>query len=178
MHTYSNSPAISSTLSKPFQPPLSKRTSVLPARKKRKTTSYAEDDQPTPDSSGDSTFGVHRVVLGGLDINALKARRRDSGEIFRKTFVVPAKEGENGVLTMERRVGSVPSLGMLRPVNFVPKALHDPVGEFAIVLYDPTIDDEPTPKIQDGMSRTQVPEGVFWIGADGSSYGGGEESGE
>ena len=27
---------------------------------------------------------------------------------------------------------------------FVPKPLHDPSGEFAIVLYDPTIDDKPT----------------------------------
>jgi len=163
MNTYANSPTISSTLSKPFHPPLSKRTSVLPARKKRKTTSYAEDDQPTPDSSSsnDSTFGVHRVVLGGLDINALKSRRRDSGEVFRKTFVVPAKEGEDGVLTMERRVGSAPSLGMLRPVNFVPRALHDPAGEFAIVLYDPTIDDEPTPKIQDGTLHTQATHGLF-----------------
>jgi DNA repair and recombination RAD54-like protein len=182
MNTYTNSPTISSTLSKPFHPPLSKRTSVLPARKKRKTTSYAEDDQSTPDStsSNDSTFGVNRVVLGGLDINALKSRRRDSGEVFRKTFVVPAKEGENGVLTMERRVGSAPSLGMLRPVNFVPRALHDPAGEFAIVLYDPTIDDEPTPKIQDGILHTQATHGgggFFGIGAN-SSYGGGREGGE
>jgi len=157
MHTYSNSASISSTLAKPFHPPLSKRTSVLPARKKRKTTSYAEED-PVADSQNDTAFGRTRVVLGGLDINALKARRRDSGEVFRKIFVVPAKE-ENGVLTMERRVGGAASLGMLRPVNFVPRALHDPAGEFAIVLYDPTIDDEPTPKIQDGMAL--IPEIVI-----------------
>ena len=79
---------------------------------------------------------------------------------------------------MERRVGSAPSLGMLRPVNFVPRALHDPAGEFAIVLYDPTIDDEPTPKIQDGTLHTQTLLGLFWMGADGSCCGGGEEGGE
>jgi len=39
---------------------------------------------------------------------------------------------------------------MLRPANFVARPLHDPAGEFAIVLYDPTIDDEPIPKILDG----------------------------
>ena len=146
-HTYENSPAISSTLSKPFHPPLAKRTSVLPARKKRKTTSYAEEDtlETSKDASYTST-GVTRVVLGGLDINALKARRRESGEILRKTFAVPVKDN-NG---MEKRVGCAPSLGMLRPANFVPRPLHDPAGEFAIVLYDPTIDDEPTPKIPDG----------------------------
>ena len=150
-HTYENSTAISSTLSKPFRPPLAKRTSTLPARKKRKTTSYAED--ALDDSSKDSSFtadGVGRVALGGLDINVLRGRRRESGEVFRKTFVIPAKEN-NGVFSMDRRLGyTPPSLGMLRPANFVPRPLHDPAGEFAIVLYDPTIDDEPPPKIPDG----------------------------
>jgi DNA repair and recombination protein RAD54 and RAD54-like protein len=150
-HTYENSATISSTLSKPFRPPLAKRTSLLPARKKRKVTSYAEET--LDDSSKDSSFttdGIERVPLGGLDINALKSRRRESGEVFRKTFVVPAKEN-NGLFSMERKFGYAPaSLGMLRPANFVPRPLHDPAGEFAIVLYDPTIDDEPPPKIPDG----------------------------
>jgi DNA repair and recombination RAD54-like protein len=142
---------ISSTLAKPFRAPLTKRSSILPARKKRKVSSYAEDQ--TNDSVSDSTFttdGVIRTPLGGLDINALKLRRRESGEIFKKTFAIPVKE--NGALALEKRVGSAPSLGMLRPANFVARPLHDPAGEFAIVLYDPTIDDEPTPKIADGMT--------------------------
>ena len=50
-------------------------------------------------------------------------------------------------------MGCAPSLGMLRPANFVPRPLHDPAGEFAIVLYDPTIDDEPPPKIPDGTHK-------------------------
>jgi hypothetical protein len=147
-NTYANSPLISSTLAKPFCPPLTKRASTLPSRKKRKLTSYAED---IPDDTTDPTFtdGPARTVLGGLDINALKSRRRESGEIFRKTFIVPVKE--NGGLASEKRIGQAPSLGMLRPANFVARPLHDPAGEFAIVLYDPTIDDEPTPKIADGM---------------------------
>lgn len=141
-NTYENSSAISSTLAKPFHPPILKRASVLPARKKRKTTSYAEDIENDP--SSDHSYGSDRprVVLGGLDINALKARRRDSGEVFRKSFSIPVKDGE-------KRIGSAPSLGMLRPANFVPRPLHDPCGEFAIVLYDPTIDDEPPPKIRE-----------------------------
>jgi DNA repair and recombination RAD54-like protein len=147
-NTYENSSLISSTLAKPFTPPLAKRASVLPARKKRKITSYAEDAADIATQGTDSNYTTcdNRVVLGGLDINALKARRRESGEIFRKEFFVPVKD--NG--GMERRVGSAPSLGMLRPANFVARPLHDPAGEFAIVLYDPTIDDEPIPKIPDG----------------------------
>jgi len=151
-NTYETSPAIFSTLAKPFRPPLAKRVSLLPERKKRKTTSYAEEalDQ----SSKDTAFSVNpknRAVLGRLDINALKARRRESEEILRKTFIVPAKEN-NG---MAARVGCAPSLGMLRPANFVPRPLHDPAGEFSIVLYDPTIDDEPPPKILDGMGNVE-----------------------
>ena len=34
-----------------------------------------------------------------------------------------------------------PTLGMRRGATFIVKPLHDPSGEFAIVLYDPTIDD-------------------------------------
>ena len=146
-HTYENSSAIASTLAKRFCPPLAKRTSTLPARKKRKTTRYVDDslDIASEDSAYSAT-GVTRVVLGGIDINSLKARPRHSGEIFRKAFTVPVKE-KSGT---ETRIGSAPSLGMLRPANFVSRPLHDPAGEFAIVLYDPTIDDEPPPKIPDG----------------------------
>lgn len=153
--SYSNSLLVCSTLSKPFTPPLQKRVSVLPARKKRKTTSYAEDttEVNNTDDTHDTVYTTdNRVVLGGLDINVLRARRRESGEIFRKEFIVPAKE--NG--TVERRAGGAASLGMLRPTNFVARPLHDPAGEFAIVLYDPTIDDEPVPRIPDGMQRSTV----------------------
>jgi len=153
-HIHGNSTAISSTLARPFTPPLTKRSSVLPPRKKRKTTTYAEEladdagDDPTYSSSGE-----RRTPLGGLDINALKARRRESGDVFRTTFAVPLKCKEG----FEARIGSAPSLGMLRPANFIPRPLHDPAGEFAIVLYDPTIDDEPTPKIQDSNSLSATP---------------------
>lgn len=59
---------------------------------------------------------------------------------------------ENAGFTFEKRIGGAPSLGMLRPANFVARPLHDPCGEFAIVLYDPTIDDEPTPVIREGKN--------------------------
>jgi DNA repair and recombination protein RAD54 and RAD54-like protein len=160
-HTYENSPVVNSTLTRPFRPPLGKRESLLPARKKRKTTSYAEE--PIDDSSNDLTYqgkGPSRQVLGGLDINVLKSRHRESSEVFRKEFAIPLKENAG----MEKRMGSAPSLGMLRPANFVPRPLHDPAGEFAIVLYDPTIDVEPPPKIVDGTFP--IPVHSFMIGVE------------
>lgn len=35
-----------------------------------------------------------------------------------------------------------PTLGMRTGAVFIAKPLHDPSGEFAIVLYDPTVDDK------------------------------------
>jgi DNA repair and recombination protein RAD54 and RAD54-like protein len=142
-HTCENSPRISSTLAKPFRPPLATRSSVLPARKKRKTTSYAEDALETANDSAYTVGECPRVALGNLDINALKSRirGRDSVESLHRSFILPMKENASN------RIGPPPSLGMVRPVNFVPRPLHDPCGEFAIVLYDPTIDDEPVLKI-------------------------------
>ena len=37
-------------------------------------------------------------------------------------------------------------LGMRQGKPFVAKPLHDPSGEFAIVLYDPTVEDKPVTK--------------------------------
>src|SRR6202012_5946623 len=36
-----------------------------------------------------------------------------------------------------------PLLGLRQGAVFVARPLHDPSGEFAIVLYDPTVDDKP-----------------------------------
>lgn len=65
----------------------------------------------------------------------------DDEKVFKsltRQFVVPIKgfyEDEN---TLNRP--PPPALGTRRQGTFVPRPLHDPSGEFAIVLYDPTID--------------------------------------
>ncbi|KAL1964002.1 hypothetical protein VTN77DRAFT_7548 [Rasamsonia byssochlamydoides] len=47
---------------------------------------------------------------------------------------------------------------MRRGATFVVKPLHDPSGEFAIVLYDPTVDDKPEPKKkEDGEKPKEKP---------------------
>lgn len=64
-----------------------------------------------------------------------------------KKFALPTADKEN-----ENRQPPA-SLGMRRKANFIPRPLHDPAGEFAIVLYDPTIDDEPIPEINMDLSQ-------------------------
>ena len=67
---------------------------------------------------------------------------KDKDTIFRARFAVPLINKSTGGWDPAR---PAPSLGMRRGANFINKPLHDPSGEFAIVLYDPTIDDKPDP---------------------------------
>ena len=66
---------------------------------------------------------------------------------LKKKFSLPTSGKEN-----ESRQPPA-SLGMRRKANFIAKPLHDPAGEFAIVLYDPTIDDLPPPEINIDLSQ-------------------------
>ena len=60
--------------------------------------------------------------------------------MFRQRFAVPLINKDPGTYNPFR---PAPTLGMRTGAVFVAKPLHDPSGEFAIVLYDPTIDDKP-----------------------------------
>ena len=66
---------------------------------------------------------------------------------FKQRFAVPLINKNSGLYDPNR---PAPVLGMRRGVTFVVKPLHDPSGEFAIVLYDPTIDGKPDPEDQNG----------------------------
>lgn len=68
---------------------------------------------------------------------------KDKESIFKKQFSVPLKNKENGGYNAFR---PAPLLGMRQGRVLVARPLHDPSGEFAIVLYDPTVDDKPVPK--------------------------------
>ena len=63
---------------------------------------------------------------------------KDKGTTFRQRFSVPLVNKSNGSYDPSR---PAPTLGMRRGATFVVKPLHDPSGDFAIVLYDPTIDE-------------------------------------
>lgn len=65
---------------------------------------------------------------------------KDKEALFRQRFAVPLINKDSGAYNPFR---PAPTLGMRTGAVFIAKALHDPSGEFAIVLYDPTIDDKP-----------------------------------
>lgn len=96
-----------------------------------------------------------RLALANRDANRFPVFHvKDKGTTFRQRFAVPLINKITGNYDPSR---PAPLLGMRRGAAFVVKPLHDPSGEFAIVLYDPTIDSKPDPAI-DGSAASQPTE--------------------
>ncbi|EWC47991.1 DNA repair protein rhp54 [Drechslerella stenobrocha 248] len=129
---------------KPFKCPGSatpKRQTVLPPRKRRKVDYSGADAN---DEDEEVSWTAPGAVLALREANKQPVFKvKDAETAFRSKFSVPFVDKSR---VSESRTAI--ALGMRRGANFIPKALHDPAGEFAIVLYDPTIDDvkEETPE--------------------------------
>jgi DNA repair and recombination protein RAD54 and RAD54-like protein len=137
---YGGTPQSIDRLIKPFKTPGSAdaRVSDKPSRKRRKVDYGGADDSIEDDKPYSNE---DRLALANRDVNRFPVfKPKDKDTAFRQKFAVPLvnkkAEGYNPFRP-------APSLGMRRVVAFVPKPLHDPSGEFAIVLYDPTVDDKP-----------------------------------
>ena len=115
------------------------RASEKPARKRRKV-SYADADGSVED--GDKPWtNEERLALANRDVNRFPVFKvKDKETLFRQRFAVPLINKDAGNYNPFR---PAPTLGMRTGAVFVAKPLHDPSGEFAIVLYDPTIDNKP-----------------------------------
>lgn len=131
-------------LNRPFKCPgsaVSSRQSEKPARKKRKVN-YADADGSKEDGDAPWTNEA-RLALANRENNKFPVYKvKDKEELFRRRFAVPLINKDTGTYNRHR---PAPTLGMRTGAIFIPKALHDPCGEFAIVLYDPTIDAKPEP---------------------------------
>ncbi|KAK2855635.1 DNA repair protein rhp54 [Arthroderma sp. PD_2] len=142
---YSAGPKDSLALSKPFRCPGSetRRVSEKPARKRRKVN-YAGADGSVDDDAVKPWTNEDRLALANRDVNRFPVFKvKDKETTFRQRFNVPLIDKASGNYGSAR---AAPTLGMRCGASFVVKPLHDPSGEFAIVLYDPTIDDKPDPK--------------------------------
>lgn len=129
-------------LNRPFKCPGSatvSRVSAKPARKRRKVdyggADGEKDDEDKPWTNED------RMALANRDANKFPVFQvKDKDAMFRQRFAIPMKNKDSTSYNPNR---PPPTLGLRQGAIFVAKALHDPSGEFAIVLYDPTIDDKP-----------------------------------
>ncbi|OJD29987.1 dna repair protein rhp54 [Diplodia corticola] len=145
---YGGTPKSADRLIKPFKCPGSAtptRASEKPARKRRKIN-YSGADGDAED--GDKPYtNEDRLALATRDVNrypVFKAKDKDS--TLRQRFSVPMLKKDTAEYNSNR---PAPLLGMRQGAVFLARPLHDPTGEFAIVLYDPTVDDKPAP-LEDG----------------------------
>ena len=140
---YGSTPQSVDRLIKPFRCPGSSapsRKSDKPARKRRKVD-YAGDDGSAEGNDAAWT-NEERLALANRDANKFPIFKvKDKDTAFRTRFAVPLINKDAGGYGSSR---VAPTLGMRKGAVFVAKPLHDPCEEFAIVLYDPTIDDKPT----------------------------------
>lgn len=112
-------------LHKPFKRPAPSGTynsNWQPSRRHRTAVNYVDGERHEGDPHATEDDKPVSVV------------RRDPLAVLNQNFRVPFKHRNDDF------VESFPALGMRKPVDFVPRPLHDPAGEFAIVLYDPTVD--------------------------------------
>ncbi|KAJ4303505.1 DNA-dependent ATPase protein rad54 [Kalmusia sp. IMI 367209] len=138
-------PASADRLHKPFRCPgsaTSTRISEKPARKRRKVNYAGADGE---NEEGDKPYSNdERLALATRDVNRFPVfKPKDKDAAFKAKFIVPLKNKDVGGYNAFR---PAPLLGMRLGRVFVARPLHDPSGEFAIVLYDPTVDDKPIPK--------------------------------
>lgn len=150
---YGGTPQSTDKLIKPFKCPGASaptRVSDKPARKRRKIDysggdNSVEDDKPYCNDD--------RLALATRDINRFPVfKPKDKETTFRARFAVPLKNKDNGAYDACR---PPPTLGLRQGVTFVAKPLHDPSGEFAIVLYDPTVDEKPIAKANEDDAEPQ-----------------------
>ena len=139
---YGGTPLSDDRLVKPFKCPgtaTPSRASAKPARKRRKVDYGGTDGEP--DAADRPWTNEDRLALANRDVNRFPVFKvKDRESTFRQRFAVPLINKEVGGYDAPR---AVPSLGMRKAAAFIAKPLHDPSGEFAIVLYDPTVDDKP-----------------------------------
>ncbi|WFD47962.1 DNA-dependent ATPase protein rad54 [Malassezia furfur] len=141
---------------KPFKPPTAaRREGALPSLRKRtrvnyagmggegeeNTDSYRQLEEPRKKSSLE---GVYKGIdASGVSLNADRRKwavYQPKPDALGRRFLVPTMHNQRGE-TIETRM-SYAALGVRRPVEIPPRPLHDPMGEHAIVLFDPTIDDK------------------------------------
>ena len=143
---------------KPFKLPFSKLVRNVPERQvaaKRKRINYKEqvpDDDEDSDGrtkkskkrkgiDGDSAYddgdnGEECVTLKSFPVFEPKP----TTQVFGTSFAIPKMRDKKTGEIIETRI-TFGALGVCRKPIIIPRPLHDPLADHAIVLWDPTIDD-------------------------------------
>lgn len=139
----------SSRINKPFKPPTLAVQREQPQRK-RKRVSYkgAQADDDGEDDDGDRKSKKKKMGKDGFEsprdnnVQEYPVFKAKPFELIARTFSIPGMKNSDGEYIQKAR--SNIALGIRPLANIIPRPLHDPMEDHAIVLYDPTIDDRET----------------------------------
>lgn len=148
-------PQSADRLIKPFKCPSYANitsTSDKPTRKRRKVNYGGADGEKDEDDK--PWTNEDRLALSNRDANKFPVFQvKDKQIMFRQRFAVPLVNKNTATYNPNR---PPPTLGLRRGAIFVSKALHDPSSEFAIVLYDPTVDEKPKDSEEENKKNSEA----------------------
>ena len=142
---------------KPFKLPGSKLARDVPKRgetTKRKRINYKEEgqeDEEDSDGKGrrpkkrskndDSAYDDADKGDGESSLKVYPVYEpKPSSEVLNTTFRLPQMKDKKTGAIIEHKP-TFGALGVCRRANIIPRPLHDPLADHAIVLWDPTVDD-------------------------------------
>ncbi|KIY43331.1 hypothetical protein FISHEDRAFT_53250 [Fistulina hepatica ATCC 64428] len=142
----------STRVNKPFKPPtvIAAVDRVQPQRKRKRVSYKGQDGEDSDDNDArkkrkkgdDQNYHNEAELLAAVKKYPVY-KPKPFGEVFgNRRFSLPhmtTKDGKEVTL-----VPSNVSLGIRPLAKVIPRPLHDPMEDHAIVLYDPTIDDRET----------------------------------
>ncbi|KAG8926713.1 DNA-dependent ATPase protein rad54 [Tulasnella sp. 417] len=145
------------TIFKPFKTPTPlapKRDTALPPRKRKRVNYKENTDGDGGDDSDDGDKRRKKKTKKSTDgeewdsdgevvaVKKFPVYKPTALENTNKRFSVPVMTNSKGEIVPT--VMSRASLGIRPPIKIIPRPLHDPMADHAIVLYDPTIDERET----------------------------------
>ncbi|RDB21268.1 DNA repair protein rhp54 [Hypsizygus marmoreus] len=146
----------STRINKPFKPPtLAVSAERNQPQRKRKRVSYKEQQGPDDDDDSeaeaarkkkkkkddhDRTYHNEEDLLAA--VKTYPVYKPKPFEQIARRFSMPAMTNKDGAVVPLFLTGI--SLGIRPQARIIPRPLHDPMEDHAIVLYDPTIDDRET----------------------------------
>ena len=153
----------STRINKPFKVPALVVQRAQPQRK-RKHISYKETrgtDDDTDSDSGSKAVKRRRSSLDtacppSSDVNPFPVYKpKPFNELFGpRRYTIPVMTNKNGEIV--KTIQSNPSLGIKPQIQLIPRPLHDPMEDHAIVLYDPTVDTRDTDEERKAREKEEL----------------------
>ncbi|KIP08757.1 hypothetical protein PHLGIDRAFT_363714 [Phlebiopsis gigantea 11061_1 CR5-6] len=140
----------SSRINKPFKPPTLAVQREQPQRKRKRVSYKGAQGASDTDDDDDGKKSKKKKTGKGDTFESPRDNNIQSFPVFKakpfdemaRRFSIPSIKNSEGEYV--QKLSSNISLGIRPLANIIPRPLHDPMEDHALVLYDPTIDDRET----------------------------------